>query len=110
MARAMMATLFMQLIAFGLAIPVLIKLSGVSTWTAVLAAGGTALLCLVSGGLMRRPIGYLLGWLTQLAALATGLVDPMMFVVALIFVVVYVLAFGLGKKIDISAPAGPSGS
>ncbi len=108
MARAMMVTLIMQLVAFALAIPVLIKLSGVSAGTAVLTAGGTALLCLISVGLFRTAIGYPLGWLTQLAALATGLVAPVLFVVALIFVVVYVLAFGLGKKIDSSRPTGPA--
>lgn len=106
MGRAMMMTLFLQFIAFGLAIPVLIKLGGASTTTALITAGGTALLCLVSGGLFRSPLGYPLGWLTQLAAIATGFVDPVMFVVAAIFVIVYVLAFGLGKKIDNSTPAG----
>ena len=104
----MMITLFLQLIAFALAIPVLIKLAGIPTWIALLAAGGTAVLCLLSGGLFRTPIGYPLGWLTQLVALATGLVDPVMFVVAAIFVVVYVLAFVLGKKIDNSTPVDPS--
>lgn len=100
MGRAMMVTLFLQLIAFGLAIPVLIQLAGVGTGLAVFAAGGTALLCVIAGGALRTPVGYPLGWLAQLAGVALGFLTPVMFVVAALFVVVYVLAFVLGKKID----------
>ena len=100
MGRAMMITLFLQLIAFGLAIPVLIKLGGVPTGLAFATAGGTALLCLIAGGLFRSPVGYPLGWLAQLAGLALGLISGVMFVVGVIFTGVYVLAFVLGKKID----------
>jgi hypothetical protein len=103
MGRAMMITLFLQLIALGLAIPVLIKLAGVPTGLALVTAGGTALLCLIAGGLFRTPIGYPLGWLAQIAGLALGLISPVMFVVGVIFTAVYVLAFALGKKIDNAA-------
>ncbi|QGN31661.1 DUF4233 domain-containing protein [Microlunatus sp. Gsoil 973] len=100
MGRAMMITLFLQLIALGLAIPVLIKLAGVPTGLALATAGGTALLCLVAGGMFRTPLGYPLGWLAQLAGLALGLISGVMFVVGVIFTGVYVFAFVLGKKID----------
>lgn len=103
MGRAMMITLFLQLIALGLAIPVLIKIGGMSTGLAFGTAGGTALLCLVAGALFRTPIGYPLGWLAQLAGLALGLINGVMFVVGVIFTGVYVLAFVLGKKIDNAA-------
>jgi len=103
MGRAMMIILFLQLIALGLAIPVLIKIGGESTGLAFGAAGGTALLCLIAGGLFRSPLGYPLGWLAQLAGLALGLLSGVMFVVGVIFTGVYVLAFVLGKKIDNAA-------
>lgn len=103
MGRAMMITLFLQMIALGLAIPVLIKLVGVPAGLALITAGGTALLCLIAGGLFRTPVGYLLGWLAELAGLALGLISGVMFVVGLIFTAVYVLAFALGKKIDAAA-------
>lgn len=100
MGRAMMVTLFLQLIAFALAIPVMTQLAGIPTTTAVITAGGAALLCLVAGGAFRTPVGYPLGWLAQLAGLALGFVVGVMFIVAAIFLAVYVLAFVLGKKID----------
>lgn len=103
MGRAMMIILFLQLIALGLAIPVLIKLAGVPTGLAFATAGGTALLCLIAGGLFRSPVGYPLGWLAQLAGLALGFISGVMFVVGVIFTGVYVLAFVLGKKIDSAA-------
>lgn len=99
----MMITLFLQMIALGLAIPVLIKLGGVPAALAVITAGGTALLCLIAGGLFRTPVGYLIGWLAQLAGLALGLISGVMVVVGVIFTAVYVLAFVLGRKIDNAA-------
>jgi hypothetical protein len=105
MGRAMMITLFLQWIALGLAIPVMIQLADVPAVTAAITAGGAALLCLVAGALFRKPVGYLLGWLAQLAGLALGFVVGVMFVVAVLFLIVYVLAFALGKRIDNSAPA-----
>ena len=105
MGRAMMITLFLELIAFALAIPVMTQLAGVTPLTAAVTAGGAAVLCLLAGGLFRTPIGYPLGWLAQLAGLALGLIVGVMFVVAGIFVVVYGLAFVLGKKIDNAATA-----
>ena len=95
-----MITLFLQLIALGLAIPVMIKLAGVPTGLALLTTGGTALLCLVAGALFRSPVGYPLGWLAQVAGLALGMVSGVMFVVGVIFTGIYVLAFVLGRKID----------
>jgi hypothetical protein len=103
MGRAMMITLIMEAIAFGLAVPVMVQLSDVSVTTAGLTVGAAALLCLVAGGLFRTPIGYPLGWLAQLAGLALGFLTPIMFVVAGIFLLVYALAFILGKKIDAGA-------
>lgn len=100
MGRAMMATLIMEAIAFGLALPVMIQLGDVPATTAGLTVGGVALLCLAAGGLFRKPAGYPLGWLAQIAGLALGFLTSIMFVVAGIFLLVYVLAFLLGKKID----------
>ncbi|QDP95916.1 DUF4233 domain-containing protein [Microlunatus elymi] len=105
MGRAMMITLFLELIAFALAIPVMTQLAGVQPLTAAVTAGGSAFLCLLAGGLFRTPVGYPLGWLAQIAGLALGFIVGVMFVVAAIFVAVYVLAFVLGKKIDNTATA-----
>lgn len=95
-----MILLFLEMLAFGLAIPVMIQLAGISAAMAVSAVGGTALLCLLSGGLFRTSIGYPLGWLAQLAGLALGLLHPVMFFIGGIFAFLYVLSFVLGRKID----------
>jgi hypothetical protein len=109
MGRAMMITLFLQMIALGLAIPVMIMLADVPTGLALATAGGTAFLCLLAGGLFRTPAGYPLGWLAQIAGLALGLITGVMFFVGAIFTAVYLLAFVLGKKID-NAAVGPDGN
>lgn len=105
MGRAMMITLFLQLIAFALAIPVMTQLAGVPVPTAAITVGGAALLCLVAGAAFRTPVGYPLCWLAQLAGIGLGLLTGVMFVVEAVFLAVYLLAFVLGKKIDNTAPA-----
>lgn len=101
-----MILLCLQMMAFGLAIPILIRLAGMSPAGAVAIVGGTALLCLVSAGLFRSPAGYPLGWVAQLAGLALGFLHPVMFFVGGIFTALYVLAFALGKKIDHAQRSG----
>jgi hypothetical protein len=105
MGRAMMIALIFEMIVYGLAIPVMVNLAGVPLSTAGLAVGLTAALCLVAAGAFRTPLGYPLGWLGQVAGLALGFLSSIMFVVAGIFVAIWVLAFVLGKKIDRAAPA-----
>lgn len=100
MARAMMIMLFLEMVAFALAIPVLIQLAGVRASLALLSAGGVALFCLACGGLLRTSAGFWLGWLAQLTGLALGLLHPVMFFVGGIFTFLYGLAFVLGKKIE----------
>lgn len=96
----MMIMLLLEMVAFALAVPVLIHLAGVRAPVALLTAGGVALFCLVCGGLLRTSGGFWLGWLAQLAGLALGLLHPVMFFVGGIFVFLYGLAFALGKKIE----------
>lgn len=63
--------------------------------------GGTmVLVLLVLSRWVGRPGGYLAGSLVQVPVLASGFVVPMMFVVAGIFVVLWVVALRLGARID----------
>jgi hypothetical protein len=101
----LLSVLLFQVIVFGLAIPVMILVSGVPAVSAAGFAGGAALLALVAAGLLRRPIGYPLGWLTQLVGVALGLLTSTMFVVGAIFLALWVLSFGLGKRLDANAAA-----
>ena len=104
----LLAILAFEVIVFGLAVPVMILLSAVPGLTAGLAGGGAALLALVAAGLMRRPLGYPLGWLAQLVGLGLGLLTSAMFIVGGMFLALWVLSFVLGKRLDEQGQAGTS--
>ena len=61
---------------------------------------GLAVLCIITAGLMRRPIGLPLGWVCQVLTLATGFIVPMMFLVGLIFLALWVLCLVQGSKVE----------
>ena len=105
----LMSVLLFQVIVFGLAIPVMILVSRVPALSASVFAGGAALLALVAAGLLRKPIGYLLGWLTQLVGVALGLLTPTMFLVGAIFLALWVISFVLGKRLDANAATADLG-
>jgi uncharacterized protein DUF4233 len=103
----LMAVLIFEVIIFGLAIPVMILVSHVSAGAAAGFAGGAALLALVAAALLRSPVGYVLGWLTQLAGVALGLLTTSMFLVGSLLAAVWVLAFVLGKRLDSRMETSP---
>jgi hypothetical protein len=96
----LLSILVFEFILFGLAVPVMVLLSGVPGATAGICAGGAALLALVSAGLIRRPAGYPLGWLTQLVGVALGLLTSAMFVVGGLFLALWLVSFLLGRRLD----------
>jgi hypothetical protein len=106
----LMTVLIFEVVVFGLAIPVMIFISDVPGAAAAGFGGATAVLALLAAGLLRRPpAGYILGWLTQLAGLALGLLTATMFIVGALFAAVWVLAFVLGKRLDSRMEASPEG-
>ncbi len=96
----LLSLLIFEFILFGLAIPVMIMVSEVRPLAAGLCAGAAALLALAAAGLMRRPLGYPLGWLTQVVGLALGLLTPAMFIVGGLFLALWVITFILGRRLD----------
>jgi len=106
MRTVLLSILIFEAIVFGLAIPVMIFNSNVSLGVASAVSGGAALLALVSAGLLRRPAGYLLAWITQVAAVALGALTPSMFVVGGLFAGLWVLTFVLGKRLDAAKHSG----
>ena len=100
----LLSILVFEVVVFGLAVPVMILLSDVPGLTAGLAGGVAALLALVAAGMMRRPAGYPLGWLTQLVGLALGLLTPAMYLVGAMFLALWVLTFVLGRRLDRQSP------
>jgi Protein of unknown function (DUF4233) len=101
--------LIFEVIVFGLAIPVMILISGVPAAAAAGFASGAALLALLSAGLLRSRVGYILGWVAQLAGLALGFLTTTMFVVGAIFAAVWVMSFVMGKRLDSRMETSPEG-
>jgi hypothetical protein len=106
----LMTVLIFEMIIFGLAIPVMIFISNVPAAAAAGFGGGAAVLALVAAGLLRSGVGYVLGWLTQLAGLALGFLTTLMFIVGMLLAAVWVLAFVLGKRLDSRMETSPEDS
>ena len=102
----LLSVLLFEVILFGLAVPVMILLSDVPGLTAGLAGGGAALLALVAAGGMRRSFGYALGWVTQVAGVALGVLTPAMFAVGGMFLLIWLITFVLGRRLDEQGQAG----
>lgn len=83
---------FAALVAYGLRAAPLELVWGVGA--------GLGLALLITAGLLRRRVGFVIGSVLQVAVLAIGLAVPMMFVVGGIFVLLWVVALRLGGRID----------
>jgi hypothetical protein len=83
---------FVTLTAFGLrAVPPVVAFAG----------GGALLVALVLvAGLLRFRWGVWLGWVLQAVLVATGILLPIMFVIAAFFVAIWVYCFIKGREID----------
>ena len=102
----LLSVLIFEVIVFGLAVPVMIFNSNVALGIAVGFAGGAMVLALVAAGMLRKPAGYVLGWLTQIVAVALGALTPTMFVVGALFAGLWLFTFVLGKRLDASRETG----
>lgn len=70
------------------------------SWVA-LAAGGVIIVALIATiGLLRHSWAYVLGWVLQLLILASGFLNPAMFVVGVIFGGMWWYAMVAGARID----------
>jgi hypothetical protein len=99
----LLSVLLFEVIVFSLSVPVMVLVSHVPTGLAVGFGGGAAVLALLGAGLLRRPAGYPIGWLTQLVGVGLGVLTPSMFVVGLMFAALWVVSFVLGKRLDARA-------
>jgi hypothetical protein len=103
--RLCAATLILEAIMLALTTPVLIAIAGVSTTVAVSVGVGLAVLAVVAAGTLRSPVGYLLGHLVQVGALALGLLLTSMVVLGLVFTALWVTSYLLGRRIDLDRAA-----
>ena len=94
------AVLVLEAVTLGLTTPVMISVAGVDTGTALLVGLGLTLLCVVLAGMLRAEWAYLAGYAVQVAAIALGLVVPMMFFLGAVFAALWAGADLLGRKIE----------
>jgi hypothetical protein len=94
------AVLCLEAITIGLSTPVMISVSDVATGTAIATGLGLALACLLLAGMLRAEWAYALGWLVQVAAIALGLLVPLMFFLGAVFAALWATAYFLGRKIE----------
>ncbi|MFP5417375.1 MAG: DUF4233 domain-containing protein [Actinomycetes bacterium] len=97
-------TLLFQVIVFGLAIPGMIMVDDVAVGLAFASGLGAAALALAAGATLRRPVGWPLAWLTQLAGIALGLLTPWMLAVGGAFALLFVIEFVLGRRLQALSP------
>ena len=83
---------FVTLTAFGL--------KAVPPVTAFVGGGALILALVLVAGLLRFRWGVWLGWVLQAALVATGILLPIMFVIAAFFVAIWVYCFVKGRQID----------
>ncbi len=94
------AVLSLEAITLGLTTPVMVSVDDVDLATALWTGLGLTVACLLLAGMLRRPWAYALGWAIQSAAIALGLLVPMMFFLGTIFALLWGTADLLGRKIE----------
>ena len=90
----------LEAIVFLLTTPALLTLTDVGTRTGVAIGVGLAAASVLVAGLVRRPGGLQLGFVLQVAALALGVLVPMMLVLGTVFLGLYAAAYVVGGRID----------
>ena len=95
------AVLAIEAIIVLLAIPVAATNGSVANPGLAIGIGvGLAVILLLAVGTLGRPWGVGLGWVLQVAILATGLLVPLMFIVGAIFVILWFFAIRSGRRVD----------
>lgn len=94
------AVLSLEAITLGLSTPVMISINDVSTATALWVGLGLTVACLLLAGMLRAEWAYAAGWAVQVAAVALGLLVPLMFFLGALFALLWGTADFLGRKIE----------
>ncbi|MCC2592586.1 DUF4233 domain-containing protein [Tessaracoccus sp. OS52] len=97
---AMMSILVFDIVVFWLAFAGMVQLSKVPVGTAVLWTTAATVLALLGAVGLRRGWGYWFGWATQGAGIALGLLTPWMYAMGIVFALIWIMSFVLGKRLD----------
>lgn len=101
MTTVLVTLLAFEAVVFGLAIPGMIMVSEVRSVVAFTAGGAAMVVALLACGLLRRgAAGYALGWLTQAIGVALGLLTPYQYFLGVVFGLLWVVTFVLGRRLS----------
>jgi hypothetical protein len=90
----------LQAVVFLLTTPLLLVQTDLSTGAGLGIGLGLTVACVVVAGLVRRPGGLQLGFVLQAAAIALGVLLPLMVVLGIVFLALYTAAYVVGGRID----------
>lgn len=105
MTKVLVSIVVFEVVVFGLAFAGMVQVSQVPVATAAWATVAACVLALASAATLRSPLGYYLGWATQLVGVLLGVLTPWMYLMGGIFALIWVGSFALGKKLDNPASA-----
>lgn len=94
-------TLIAEAMVIGFAALVAMHLSNVGSATLWTVSGVAMALCVLLCGVIARPGAVAVGWVLQLALIASGAVVGMMYGLGVIFAVLWWASVHYGRKIDI---------
>lgn len=94
------AVLCLEAVVLLLTTPVLVQIADVSVGVSVSIGLGLMVVAILLAGMLRREWAYGAGWALQVAAVALGLVIPMMFVLGGIFALLWGTADLMGRRIE----------
>lgn len=94
------AVLCLEAVVLLLTTPVLVQIADVSVGVSVSIGLGLMVVAVLLAGMLRREWAYGAGWALQVAAVALGLVIPMMFVLGGIFALLWGTADLMGRRIE----------
>ncbi|AEW94100.1 MULTISPECIES: DUF4233 domain-containing protein [Streptomycetaceae] len=94
------STLLGEAFVIGLAGLVAMNLSHFSAGTVWAVSGVAMVLCVLLCGMITRPGGVVIGWVLQIALIASGFVVPTMYFLGAVFAALWWAAVHFGRKID----------
>ena len=94
------STLIGEAFVIGLAGLVAMNLSGYSATTVWAVSGSAMVLCVLLCAMVTRPGGIAIGWMVQVALIASGFVVPTMFILGAAFAGLWWAAVHFGRKMD----------
>ncbi|MFE2280761.1 DUF4233 domain-containing protein [Streptomyces sp. NPDC059454] len=94
------STLIGEFFIIGFAGLVAMKDADLSTGTVWTVCGIAMFLCVALCGVITRPGGVTLGWVLQIALIASGVFVPMMFFMGALFALLWWASVHFGRKVD----------